>query len=85
VVPLRLQYAGPSDLQVDRGIEYRFVIDSSLYASGAILVKSGVIRRRYETQPRQRIFLPLNLIRKSDFVLWEDRGRTVGDTVECSC
>jgi len=75
--PVRLRYTAPDDTQVKRGNEYKFDIENTPETPGVILVKPGVIRWRYESQPRRSVYSALNLLRKPDFVLSDGQGQEV--------
>ena len=74
---VRLRYTTPSAGQVEHGAEYKFLIDNTPKDWGEIYVKPGVIRWRYETEPKRGSHSPLNIIRKPDFVLLDDTRQEV--------
>jgi len=74
---VRLKYIRPDASQLERGIEYRFVVENTPPSPGVILVRPGTTRWRYEPHPNRSVYSLLNLLRKPDFVLLDAEGQEV--------
>jgi hypothetical protein len=69
--------AGPGDVDVERGLQYSFLIGWEAHSPGVIRDAQGVVRWRYEIHPKRSSFSPLNLLARPDWVATEVDGREV--------